>query len=141
MPLNTFSKSDRAAAERTLDDIVSNYVKKRDKCCVICGKKITPTNLGQFHCSHLFGRSSEKLRWDIRPDGNLHTNCCTCHAAHHKSPKHSPYKKWYIKENGIEKYAALILESNQTANYKTWQLVEMIQDYAASTGILPNEKI
>ena len=101
-----------------LDDLVSKYVIERDKICVTCGSKKQLTN------GHLFSRTHQVVRWDIRDDGNCHCQCWPCNFLHvHDKYR---YEKWFIEKFGMKRFDDLHAEWTQkTTHNKVWQLVDL----------------
>ena len=83
-------KTPRQRVVKRLDDIVSKYIRERDKACVQCGKQENLTN------GHVFSRRAYNTRWDITLDGNCHTQCWGCNFLHGKD--NYEYFNWYVKK-------------------------------------------
>lgn len=97
--------------KKKLDRLVSEYIRIVEPNCVICGSASQPTN------GHLFSRRHNSLRWDIRPDGNCHTQCWPCNFKHVRDTV--PYFKWYINKFGQERFDEL---------YQEWQGINQMKD-------------
>lgn len=65
-------KSHKQKLIKELDKLASEYVRKRDKRCMLCGA----TNTLQAHHYIVTKGRSTKYRWDLR---NLITLCYACH--------------------------------------------------------------
>lgn len=59
-----------------LDALFSQYIRRRDNfTCQRCKKQYTPPT-SALHCSHFWGRSNKKVRWD---EENADAHCYGCH--------------------------------------------------------------
>lgn len=112
-------KTDRQKIIAKLDSEVSEYIRERDGQCVICGKKEGLTN------GHLFSRGHYSLRWDVRPDGNCHCQCCGCNMSHEFDPY--PFQKWYRDKFGTKRFDELYREWNVVTHFKQFHLEEMYE--------------
>jgi len=108
----------KPSQKKKLDNLVSAYIRNRDKQCVICGSTNQLTN------GHLFSRRHNSLRWDIRPDGNCHTQCWPCNYKHVRDAV--PYFNWYIKKFGKRKFDALYKEWNGICQLKDNDIIDMV---------------
>lgn len=68
--------NDRQRETAKTDKIFSDYIRKRDKSCFICGVPATD-------CAHFVGRSHLSTRWD---ELNCHGLCRDCHRRDHEHP-------------------------------------------------------
>ena len=66
------TKSNKQKLIKKLDELASKATRKRDKCCLMCGK----TETLQAHHWIVTRAHSQKYRWDLR---NLATLCYACH--------------------------------------------------------------
>jgi 5-methylcytosine-specific restriction endonuclease McrA len=82
-------KTDRQKLIKKLDDLIRKTILDRDGHeCVKCGKEST------LQLSHVVGRRSMALRWDLK---NLKTLCMRCHLYWwHKEPMES--WMWFQRE-------------------------------------------
>ena len=113
-------KPSRKGLITKLDELVSKIVRLQEKECVICHSK---EKLGN---SHLFSRKNLSLRWDIRPNGNSHTNCWGCNFRHSSRDSY-PYFNWYITKFGKDKFDELHAEWVGVSIIKQFQL-ELLRD-------------
>ena len=113
-------KTPRQKIIKKLDDLVSKIVRARDGRCVVCGTTEDLQN------GHLFSRASHSLRWDIRPDGNCHTQCGGCNLRHEYD--FYPYSNWYIKKFGQEQYDLLYAEYRTVSKHSTSELEFMFEE-------------
>jgi len=93
----------------------SVYIRKRDKCCVVCGGDY------RLECGHLFTRGALSTRWDTEEDGNCHAQCHDCNMMHEWDP--SPFVNWYIQQFGEDAYDRLLRRHN-TVQYVTRDFYE-----------------
>lgn len=100
----------RKALVDDLDHLTSMIVRIRDKrrtggmCVFGCGRPI--------QCAfHFITRSKHIVRWDL---DNL---VGSCHAENYEN-EYNPSKfiSWYIAQNGLEKWEALVAKSRKRAN-------------------------
>lgn len=111
------------------DKLWSEYIRKRDKVCKICG---TDRNLT---CSHYHSRRKESVRYH---EWNTDALCISCHMKyeHEKGftegivngekislPK--KYTAWKMKQLGENKYNQLLLIANKT--HKKDRAMEVIR--------------
>lgn len=71
--------AERKKLEQQLDNLVRAIVRKRDKCCVLCG----PQGM-ECDPSHYIPREKRLYRWDLK---NVHLMCIPCHRAWHDHQK------------------------------------------------------
>ncbi|MGE0126652.1 MAG: recombination protein NinG [Blastocatellales bacterium] len=102
-----------------LDTLVSIYIRKRDRRCVVCGSTENLTN------GHIFSRTHFTTRWHIGKAGNCHTQCWSCNFKHTHDTV--PYFNWYINKFGKAKFDALYREWNQGSRVSDKQMKEMIE--------------
>jgi hypothetical protein len=113
-------KSDRKHLVKELDKIVSLIVRKRDGHCMTCPN---PRGLPLTN-GHLITRGKHSVRWDME---NCFCQCTGCNMLHESQPEH--FTRWFIKKFGIEKYDELYLRSNQIKNFKSWDLLIMLNEF------------
>ena len=111
------AKTARQKITKKLDDIVSEIIRERDKKCVMCGSTERLQN------GHVFSRRHDFLKWDIRPDGNCHTQCATHNYLHSQKDSY-PYWKWYQDKFGMERFNELRREWETIAHFKMYDLRE-----------------
>ena len=105
---------------KKLDEIVSKYIRLRDKKCVQCGKKENLSN------GHVFSRRAYNTRWDISENGNCHTQCWGCNFSHGKD--NYDYYKWYVDKFGQERFEELRLEYREAVKFTTVELEELYEE-------------
>lgn len=121
--------SDRQQTIRRLDQLTSLIVRRRDRCCVLCGSTLELTN------GHIFSRSREATRWDIAEDGNCHCQCWECNKRHVTDKK--PYWEWYKRRFGPAKLEELRCRSLQPRQMKGHLLEAMAAEYRSILGNMP----
>jgi hypothetical protein len=94
------------------DKLVSEYVRKRDPFCVLCGSR------ERLQCSHLIRRGRMSTRFDVVH--NCHTNCASCNYKHNIFPEF--YTMWFIDKFGEEAYKNLIQRSLVIKKYTRTEL-------------------
>ena len=108
-------KMSRKKLIKKLDRIVSETVKLRDECCVICGSK------KQLGAGHVFSRNHYSTRWDL---ANVFCQCWSCNFRHRvKDPM--PYYNWYIEKFGWKKMQKLYKRWKETKPIKTYDLEKL----------------
>jgi hypothetical protein len=113
-------KIGRKGLLRKLDELVSQITLLREPTCVMCGSK------EQLGNGHLFSRRNLALRWDIRIDGNCHTQCWR-HNFLHSSRDSQPYYDWFISKFGLDRWRDLHTEWQGVTIVKQFQL-ELLRD-------------
>jgi hypothetical protein len=113
-------KITRKGIIKKLDKRVTEITIEREPACVMCG------STEQLGNGHVFSRGHQILRWDVRPDGNCHTQCW----AHNYGHVHNtyPYYHWYIEKFGQKRWDELYSEWERTSNFKVWELVELYKE-------------
>lgn len=66
-------KSERKRLVSRLDKVFGDYIKHRDKRCVVCGSR------QNLQCGHLFTRAAYSTRWN---DKNAFAQCRSCNLRH-----------------------------------------------------------
>lgn len=92
-------RTPRQILQDDLDTLVSLIIRDRDKKCVQCGSRERLTN------GHVFPGRYLSHRWDIRPDGNCHTQCWPHNYKHIEHQ--SEYYEWFINKFGLERFKEL----------------------------------
>ena len=113
-------KPSRKTLVRNLDKSVSEYIRNRDKWCVLCG---STERLG---CGHIFTRKNYSTRWDISHDGNCHAQCWSCNYSH--GSDQWPYFEWYIDKFGQEKFDELRRRHKTVQKFKNHDLKELLKE-------------
>jgi hypothetical protein len=122
-----------------LDALCSQYVRLRDNyTCVICGTRNPTWIRGDWtsaECGHLLSRTVSALRFDLRPDGNLHVNCHKCNTTHggqhfriRRAVDQWPYVAWYIKKYGMERWEQLRREGEASKHWRPAELEMLIEE-------------
>ena len=124
-------KTARQKVVKRLDDIVSKYIRERDKSCVQCGKKENLSN------GHVFSRRAYNTRWDISKNGNCHTQCWGCNFRHSKD--NYDYYNWYIEKFGMDRFNELRLEFRTPKKFLTIELEELYDKIKLAYKELENE--
>ena len=109
----------RKRVVRRLDEVVSKYIRLRDKKCVQCKKEEKLTN------GHVFSRRAYNTRWDISENGNCHTQCWGCNFSHGKD--NYDYFKWYVNKFSQERFDELRFEFKKTVKFTTAELEELYE--------------
>ena len=110
-------KPSRKTLVRQLDALVSQFIRNRDKKCVVCGSKKDLTN------GHLFTRAAYSTRWDVSENGNCHCQCSSCNLRHEYD--HYPFSRFYIEKFGLENYDELHFRHRQARKWKDFELMEL----------------
>ena len=98
-----------------LDKLFSQYVRSRAKWrCERCGTQYTPPT-SALHCSHFWGRSNLKVRWDAE---NANAHCYGCHQYLGSHPVE--FREWKLKQLGKAKFENL----NRRANWRDMKKVD-----------------
>ena len=111
------TNKERKQTVKKLDDIVSKIVRLRDKKCVICSTTERLTN------GHLFSRVNYSTRWNLL---NCHCQCMSCNMRHEYDWE--PYRKWFVREYGVDEYDNLYHLHKQVVKYSTADLKEMYEE-------------
>jgi hypothetical protein len=117
MPVKS-KKTARQKAIKRADDAMSEYIRARDKECVICGSRERLTN------GHLITRGKYSVRWK---ELNCHCQCRGCNLLHEHQPEQ--YTSWFIQRYGLAAYEELVRESNTIKKYKTHDIEEIARYY------------
>ena len=110
--------TERKKLVKKLDKIFSEYIRARDKRCVICG---TTKNL---QAGHLITRAVYATRWD---ENNVFAQCRSCNYTHEYRPE--IFTSWYIEKFGVEKYVDLNIKAQKIVKYKNGDLETLINYY------------
>jgi len=123
-------KISRKGIVKKLDKVVSDYVRAKDRFCVVCGS----TN--QLGSGHVFSRKAYNTRWDITDNGNVHCQCWSCNYRHVRDQY--PYFKWYQDRFGMKKFDKLRRRFKTIKKYKTYELVELYEELLATYEDMDN---
>ena len=116
---------------KKLDEVVSKYIRLRDKKGVQCGKAETLSN------GHVFSRRAYNTRWDVSEDGNCHTQCWGCNFSHGKDTY--DYYRWYVDKFGQDRFDELRREFKKSVKYTTAELEELYEKLKETYEELLNE--
>ena len=106
----------RKAVVKELDRVFGDYIKARDKRCVVCGSTDRP------QCGHLFSRIAYSTRWNPM---NAYQQCAGCNFRHESD--FMPLLDYANRTHGTAKIRALHRLYETPVQYKTFQLEEMIR--------------
>ena len=99
-----------------LDQLFSQFIRSRAGWkCERCGTQYKPPT-SALHCSHFWGRSNLKVRWD---EDNANAHCYGCHQYLGSRPVE--FHEWKLNQLGERKFTAL----NQRANWPTKQKADV----------------
>lgn len=122
-------KTDRAKAVERLDSIFSKFVRLRDSdshgfsTCVTCCKVAFWTREG-IQCGHFQTRGKYITRWHER---NAHAQCAGCNMVNGgQQYKHGLEIDKRYGEGAAEE---ILILSNQTQKFSTFELVDMYNDF------------
>lgn len=121
----------RKRVVKKLDEVVSKYIRLRDKKCVQCGKEEKLSN------GHVFSRRAYNTRWDVSEDGNCHTQCWGCNFSHGKD--NYDYYRWYVDKFGQDRFDELRREFKKSVKYTTAELEELYEKLKETYEELLNE--
>jgi hypothetical protein len=121
----------RKRVVKKLDEVVSKYIRLRDKKCVQCGKAEKLSN------GHVFSRRAYNTRWDVSEDGNCHTQCWGCNFSHGKD--NYDYYRWYVDKFGQDRFDELRREFKKSVKYTTAELEELYEKLKETYEELLNE--
>lgn len=110
-------KPNRKLIVKKLDKAVSEFVRKRDKVCVVCGSDY------KLGCGHIFTRKNYSTRWDLE---NCWCQCWSCNYRHTFSQYE--YFKWFIDKFGQDKFDKLYLKHKQFRKFTTPDLQELLEE-------------
>lgn len=83
-----------------LDKAFSEYIRKRDKVCQVCGRS------GRLETSHFHGRRKRSVRWD---EDNAVALCFSCHRHFTENPLE--HCEWFKERLGEQEFEALRVRS------------------------------
>lgn len=118
-------KTSRKNLVRTLDKVVSDYIRTRDGRCVVCGTTENLTN------GHLFSRVAYSTRWE---ELNCHAQCYGCNLRHEHD--FYPYQNYFVKRYGQKAYEDLHFRYRQTSKFSNVQLQHMIDAWTKKLNSL-----
>lgn len=102
-----------------LDKLVSQKIREIEPACVTCG------SIDKLGAGHIFSRKAYATRWDLSPEGNVHTQCWGCNYRHVRDQY--PYLDWYVKKYGGAKLESLRQRFHTITKLKDSHLLEMIE--------------
>ena len=108
----------RKTLVKKLDEIVSEYIRKRDGMCVVCGSREKLTN------GHLFTRRAYSTRWE---ELNCHCQCWVCNYRHEFD--FYPYQNWFVNKYGQEAYDDLHKQHVTPRKWSRTDLMGLIEYY------------
>lgn len=95
------------------DALFSKMIRERDDwTCVFCGTVYEPPTSG-LQCSHFWGRSNKRTRFDSK---NCDSLCYGCHVRH-EGNKQGFYRDFKLKQLGKKEYTALEKRARSIASY------------------------
>ena len=94
---------------------------KRDKKCVICGKRKEDGWVLQV--SHFWGRRASATRYDFE---NCDIFCAGCHMRWEEA-KQGEYREWKLKQLGEEKYKALEKRFYQKKTTRKEEIINLMK--------------
>jgi 5-methylcytosine-specific restriction endonuclease McrA len=93
------------------DKVFSEYVRRRDKRCVCCGRiGQGEKGIGGLQCSHFWSRGNESTRFD--PE-NCDALCAGCHKRWGGDYR-KEYEAFKVKQLGIKRFKALDVKAHST---------------------------
>lgn len=115
-------KIKRSSLVAKLDARFSEYIKKRDRRCVICG------STSGLQTSHYYGKGAHySTRWD---EINSHAFCAGCHLRHHNRDPEM-YRDWMHERYGEETMDALRLRANIIRKFTDSDIAELVKLFEA----------
>lgn len=104
-----------AQLKKKADTLFSEYIRKRDKRCLRCGKTTS------LQCAHIIGRRNHRLRYDPQ---NAITLCYACHIHWaHKEPLE--FVEW-LELRGGKRVKYLNEHKNEIEKRKNEDYVELV---------------
>ena len=119
-------KPTRKGLVRKLDKAFSEYIRKRDKYCVVCGTRENLT------CGHLFSRIAYSTRWD---EGNAFGQCAGCNLRHEHDAY--PFTKWFISKFSQDHWDDLHHKYSTIRKFTNHELEALIIHFETKTEMLP----
>ena len=119
-------KPTRKGLVHKLDIVFSQYIRKRDKRCVVCGKRDSLT------CGHLFSRIAYSTRWD---EGNAFGQCAGCNLRHEYDAY--PFTRWFISKFSQDRWDDLHHKYSTIRKFTNHELEALIIHFETKTEMLP----
>lgn len=95
------------------DALFSKMIRERDNwTCVFCGTVYEPPTSG-LQCSHFWGRSNKKTRFDPL---NCDALCYGCHVRH-EGNKQGYYRDFKLEQLGTKEYKSLEKRARSIASF------------------------
>jgi hypothetical protein len=123
-------KITRKGLVKKLDAAFSEFIRERDKKCVVCKTTIDLT------CGHLFTRTAYSTRWD---EVNCHCQCLSCNYIHESNPH--PFCSWFIHKFGLEAYDNLIQQHKTIKKFSDYDIATLTLEYKRRTELLKDNQI
>jgi len=142
---------DRKVLVKALDKLTGQFVRFRDKECVIC--RDDPENATGDRIldpGHIISRRFYATRWDITHNGNVHVQCRKHNMLHGsfsgaykgkdgmrkgnwiKEADTVPYYIWYIKKFGVEDFEEMYNRAHQITKYSVSDLQNKYDEMAVA---------
>jgi len=113
-------KVKRSTLTARADARFGEYIRKRDRRCVICG------GTDNLQCSHFYGKKAHSVtRYDEK---NAHAMCASCHFKHHQSDPEM-YRDWMQEHYGDEFMEQLRLKAFSSRKLRDDDIRDIIQYY------------
>ena len=106
--------TERQKLEKRLDDIVSEIVRKRDKCCITCGGN-------KDSAGHFMKRRHNGTRWNLT---NVNAQCWDCN----RNDDWEAYKSAMIMQYGEEVTENIITLAHSNVNYSNSDLKDLYSE-------------
>jgi len=114
------AKTERQKIIAKLDKVTAQVIKLRDgRICQRCGGKPSPQGC---HWSHIYSRSSHKMRWDLL---NSLVMCNGCHRYWHANPIDA--ENWF-KDKFPARYAYLQVVRQETTKHIPLAVLESLYE-------------
>lgn len=113
--------SDRKRLVARLDKVFADFIKARDKECVLRGHGQCSDVL---QAGHVFSRVAYSTRWD---ELNCHAQCSSHNLRHEHDPY--PYFTWFQAKYGKRKFDSLHKKFAQVKKYTNKELKSLIEYY------------
>ena len=111
-------KPSRKLLVKKLDKAVSEFVRERDGCCVVCGSTY------KLGCGHIFTRKNYSTRWDLQ---NCWCQCWSCNF-YHSSVEPWKYFNWFITKFGQDKFDDLYRRHKQVVKFTNYDLEILLEE-------------
>ena len=120
VPLRTIMRRLVKKADKVLSLYVRKETIRKYKLCPFC--KVEPITV----CFHFVRRARKSVRW--LPDNTIGA-CGKCNFREYRNP--DPYRAFYIREFGVEKYLAIVDKSQEDFTPTIEYLEKIIETYDA----------